>query len=154
MREPKANCLDRLIQHVINSTNCNKKCLPISYPGPSRPESKCETSETYTCMIVGLHRTMFYDASKICGTPCSTLEYVGEKSIWFDYHESSRYSLEWRYMFESHSTEVYEEALVYDVTGVIGSIGGTLGLFIGFSFRELIDLMIGFAHMLGEIIAK
>ena len=30
-----------------------------------------------------------------------------------------------------------EEYLIYDVIGMIGSVGGTLGMFIGFSFVNL-----------------
>ena len=33
--------------------------------------------------------------------------------------------------------EVFEEYLIYEITSVIGSIGGTLGLFIGFSFFDM-----------------
>ena len=33
--------------------------------------------------------------------------------------------------------EVLEEYLIYEITNVIGSVGGTLGLFIGFSFLDL-----------------
>ena len=33
--------------------------------------------------------------------------------------------------------EVFEEYLIYEITSVIGSIGGTLGLFVGFSFFDI-----------------
>jgi len=36
---------------------------------------------------------------------------------------------------------VYEEYLIYDVKGMVGSIGGTLGLFIGFSFYNVIGYL-------------
>ena len=31
-----------------------------------------------------------------------------------------------------------EEYLLFDFTGFVGSVGGTLGLFIGISFREIV----------------
>ena len=34
---------------------------------------------------------------------------------------------------------VHEEYIVYDTLGIIGSVGGTLGLFIGFSFSGLVS---------------
>ena len=37
-----------------------------------------------------------------------------------------------------HFLEVQREYLVYDMNGLIGSVGGTLGLFVGFSFFDLI----------------
>ena len=33
--------------------------------------------------------------------------------------------------------EVFEEYQIYEITSVIGSIGGTLGLFVGFSFFDI-----------------
>ena len=35
---------------------------------------------------------------------------------------------------ESNTTNVYEEILVVDDIGLVGSLGGSLGLFLGFSF--------------------
>ena len=37
---------------------------------------------------------------------------------------------------------VYEEYLIYDTIGMIGSIGGTLGIFIGFSLSNVISFLI------------
>ena len=42
----------------------------------------------------------------------------------------------------SLTTTVYEEYLIYDIFGMmIGSVGGTLGIFIGFSFSEILSLI-------------
>ena len=38
----------------------------------------------------------------------------------------------------------YEEHLIYDLIGMIGSVGGTLGMFIGFSFSNTISLSLNF----------
>jgi hypothetical protein len=38
------------------------------------------------------------------------------------------------FRFSSNKRHVYEEVLILDETGLIGSLGGSLGLFIGFSF--------------------
>jgi hypothetical protein len=35
---------------------------------------------------------------------------------------------------ESNITNVYEEVLIVDDIGLVGSLGGSLGLFVGFSF--------------------
>ena len=35
---------------------------------------------------------------------------------------------------ESNTTNVYEEILIVDDIGLVGSLGGSLGLFVGFSF--------------------
>ena len=60
-------------------------------------------------------------------------------AIDFDY---SKEYLIWTYRYPSSTAQVQEEYLLYDETGVIGSVGGTLGLFIGFSFRDIIAYLI------------
>lgn len=37
---------------------------------------------------------------------------------------------------------MHQDYLIYDTGGLIGSIGGTLGLFIGFSFHDLLILLL------------
>ena len=39
-------------------------------------------------------------------------------------------------MFETMELQVKEEYVIYDFVGMISSIGGNLGLFIGFSFFD------------------
>ena len=35
--------------------------------------------------------------------------------------------------------KVHEEYLIYDEVGMIGSVGGTFGMFIGFSFANIVS---------------
>ena len=48
-------------------------------------------------------------------------------------------------MFETMELQVKEEYVIYDFVGMISSLGGNLGLFIGFSFFDafcwLLDLI-------------
>ena len=37
---------------------------------------------------------------------------------------------------------VYEKYAVYDFSGIVGTVGGSLGLFIGFSFMDLMLMLI------------
>ena len=56
-------------------------------------------------------------------------------------------------MQSPYEIEVNEEVIILDLVGVIGSIGGTLGLCIGFSFKGLIrDLGGSLAQALARII--
>ena len=49
------------------------------------------------------------------------------------------------FSFNTPTTMIIEEYLLYDFVGILGSVGGSLGLFLGFSFlglfSELIDLL-------------
>ena len=53
----------------------------------------------------------------------------------------TNYVFMWNYKFASKNYEVHQEYLLYDMTGVVGTVGGTLGLFIGFSFWTLLGLV-------------
>ena len=48
------------------------------------------------------------------------------------------------YQITSNSTKLYDEYLIYDEINTIASVGGTLGMCIGFSFTGLISCMITF----------
>ena len=39
---------------------------------------------------------------------------------------------------------VFEEYLIFDIIGMIGSVGGTLGMCIGFSFTNVITIFFKF----------
>ena len=46
--------------------------------------------------------------------------------------------------FPTNKAIVNQEYLIYDWIGLIGSVGGSLGLFLGFSFLDLIYSSINF----------
>ena len=46
------------------------------------------------------------------------------------------------FKFVSNMSNIHEEILVMDSIGLLGSLGGSLGLFIGFSFYGYIDQLI------------
>ena len=72
---------------------------------------------------------------------CITLEYSGEETY---YEESNIKNLTFKFSYKipSNSTTFYEEYLVYDGIDAIGSVGGSLGMCIGFSFSNLISSLI------------
>ena len=51
------------------------------------------------------------------------------------------------YIDKEIEMKVYEEYIIIDAMGMIGSVGGTLGLFIGFSFSNVINLLIGYLQV-------
>ena len=46
------------------------------------------------------------------------------------------------------TTMVYEEYLIYDGLGLIGSVGGTLGMCVGFSFSSVINSIVSFVLLI------
>ena len=78
-----------------------------------------------------------------CPKLCMTLEY-SLQTITTREEKYSRLAL--AYVFASSNSNVlaYEEYLIYDMTSMIGSVGGTLGLCIGFSFTGVFSKFLKF----------
>lgn len=53
--------------------------------------------------------------------------------------------------FETADTLVSEEYLIYDLNNIVASVGGSLGLFLGFSCLQFVNFVI---EKLGEYLAK
>lgn len=70
-----------------------------------------------------------------CKKSCTTLQYSG-KVLYERLWDENGMKVSFRYKTPEDTT-VFEEYLVYDTIGVIGAVGGTLGMCIGFSFTNL-----------------
>ena len=132
---------------------CPNPCWIISYDGmdTSKWPSVCKKIEDYMCMNEELLRILFYNSAddKITRRKsCNILEFDGYKlyntPTITQINPSSYYhrSLYWLYIFQSQNVQVQEEYFVYDFTGFVGSVGGTFGLFIGFSFWSFLNTII------------
>ena len=86
---------------------------------------------------------IYKDAKSTCKKPCNVIEIKGRRKSLKGYVDDPRH-VWFEYFFIENDIDVFEEYLIYDVDGMVGSIGGTLGLFIGFSFlasiKEVINL--------------
>ena len=122
----------------INSTG-SLPCLPIRYktimklsgvqPMPICHDSKKEMWKNLS--------TIWNKLLTTCPNSCTQFQYQGKMKSLVGYVNDSK--LVWMdYLFLSGYLQVHQEYLVYEIDDIIGSIGGTLGLFIGFSFLELV----------------
>jgi hypothetical protein len=78
-----------------------------------------------------------------CSKPCSIVQYTGKLDTFdnFDsYPDDSTFTLNVRFAPPVNVT-VFEEYLIYDVFDLIGSVGGTLGIFIGFSCTCILSII-------------
>ena len=114
-------------------------CLPIRYKtimklGSIQPIPICQDSKKE------IWRSLTSKWNKIltnCPYSCMQTEYRGKmKSLdgYFNYSKSTGLD----YLYLSRLIEVHTEYSIYELHDVIGSVGGTLGLFIGFSFLGLL----------------
>ena len=146
----------------VNS-NCTKKCLPTPLKllrSKTGNIPKCETYEEELCAFDASNFFLQYvfDTEKAC----TTLEYSGPTSLrdleWLEKNLDGFYWVPNNTFILSiifarpGVVTVEEEFLVYDLVTMVGSVGGTLGMFIGFSFTNMITIFIDGIKLILEII--
>ena len=98
----------------------------------------CEVkSEAWTC-AKKLANKARPEYGKSLIRPCSVSQYSGSIQYSETFSNKGEYSKSFTYTFLPPKTVIVnEEYLIYDFVGALGSFGGTLGMFIGFSFVNL-----------------
>ena len=124
---------------LLKSANCSKICYPIRFNYIYDLESCQSIHETF-CV------DNFMTLNNInCLPPKQLIEYQGE-SRYDGGHLRNKTSLQIGVTFEVAKKEVKEEVYVLSTREYIGSIGGSLGLFLGFSFytftTDLLDRIV------------
>ena len=116
--------------------NCSRPCLSLTLPYYDQYDylPQCETWEDFACMVRKVQEVLEDKVYEMCPTACEVVEYSGKvlHTVYLDVA-----TFEWSYDI-SNRMVVNEEYVVYDFSGFISSVGGTIGLFIGFSFQDLI----------------
>ena len=140
--EPYYECYGKyLLEKVIK--NCSKECLPLTLPSITN-SSTCITNK---CAKRVEEHTWWNIPTDVCPKPCSFLQFTERGHLDFESTaiKSNDRKLFLYYMLaRSDKTSVYEEYLIYDTNGMIGAVGGTLGLFIGFSFSNIATAFVGY----------
>ena len=126
------------------SKKCLRKCLPYSSINNSLP--LCETENEMICAHKIFNEVKSNDLFLQKFTQsCIMTQYLATYQWSGNYNppgktESNRFGF--YYIMTNDDTIVFEEYLIQDVMSMIGSIGGTLGLFIGLSCSKLISIII------------
>ena len=112
-----------------------EKCIPIEYSNIFR----LSENNVSLCLQQQGHMTkVMLEILDKCPKACTTFQYSGTIAATYPGYANNSRTIGLGYWFNSENEmEVFEEYLIYEITGVIGSIGGTLGLFVGFSFLDL-----------------
>ena len=104
----------------------------------------CETIEEFEC--AGKRERDLAAILKNNGTckACTKYDYSGTQTFQSENIEDiDMYSKILTYQFNYPQVlTIYQEYLIYDGIGMIGSVGGTLGMFIGFSFSNAISTIL------------
>ena len=75
-----------------------------------------------------------------CPYVCTKFEYQGEIILSYDKRISKR-RIGIGYWMATNEIRVQKEYLIHDLNGLVGFLGGTLSLFIGFSFYDILKYL-------------
>ena len=96
----------------------------------------------------------------MCPKSCFALEYTGyvdyiqEKGSLYNPRSNGTYfSLSIRYKTPAMAT-LHEEYIIIDSYGMVSVVGGTLGIFVGFSFFDVITFLMTFFQKAHDLINK
>ena len=134
----------------ISYEEMEKELEAVCLPETIKSIGKVEFSEFETCdkssdqnKIWDFLYTKVYQNlhDNACPKLCKIQEYSGK----IDYNDDKTTSetetntllLHLRYS-RPHTVTLSEEYLIYDSIGMVGSVGGTLGMFMGFSFYDVV----------------
>ena len=143
------NCYAELAEK-LEFEECSSKCLAHSVRECDQIMAFCQTNTSdWSCSnkhLRNLRKSVIKD--KICPRSCHIREYEGKthensvlnrpKAIVFTY-----------YFFPPYISFIYKEYILFDFLGLISSVGGTLGIFIGISILALISTC--FSHLVSLI---
>ena len=124
---------------------CPKKCNPKIFSLPKSEEYDkipfCKDNEK-PCASFETVEIFQATTTKFCPKLCNMVQYSGKKIMVYK-HKQGPYTYSFRYRFTPpHTEKVYEEYLIYDIVNMVGSVGGNLGMWIGFSFTGVISNLI------------
>ena len=116
------------VEKVLKSSNCTNRCEILSYID-NLPF--CESAKDLQCMWFNINYTIYTDCFKTKSAITYSLQQRIENPIHKDINRSSTtiYVALW-----SMEKEIQEEVPLLTTQDFIGSIGGSLGMFFGFSF--------------------
>ena len=125
------NCLE---DHV-STYNCTHKCIPFFLSFLDHLPT-CLTDEETKCMYehwAWADDFNVYTQYKHCLKPLTTTLYEANPAK-LDGEGNGNNSVDLLFGYASNEMEIEEEALMIGTSSYIGSVGGSLGLFLGFSF--------------------
>ena len=128
---------ERMSRHIF--TNCTYPCksegwyCKFGIPLDNLPV--CQNKAQLECFNKHKFATGREIAKENLIKPCTLLQYKSVGATWYNPRQNEAI---FRMTFKKPPrVTVKDEYLIYDMLNMIGAVGGTLGLFIGFSFHDL-----------------
>ena len=133
-------------KRALKKCGSDNACLPYGLPNTTL--KICDKNDTSDCSLNEFRSTMSDNAYIINKVPCEMRGYSGSHDMWIGLLKDTKIntgedkgtSFVIIYMFQSPMrTTIIEEYYVVPTLDLIGVIGGTLGMLLGFSFYGAFD---------------
>ena len=123
---------------TMKFNECPIKCIPNTFSNLGRNYNKpfCQNdSNDEYCAFEIIKKINEHEIASYCKKACFNLEYFGEVILntkWPYNSHKNWHMYHFRYALTNTNFEsmVYEEYFIYDTVGMIGSVGGTFGIFL------------------------
>ena len=138
---------DKILQEIGN--DCPSKCFPAS----NIKVASCKTIKEKKCAmnVISKNYSFIHSLADRCPRSCTSIGFIN-KYKWVGNFVERYFGLSnqshafWFWYKTEKGEEQHIEYLVYDFNSMLGSIGGALGMFIGFSFSNVISLALNKLH--------
>ena len=115
-----------LVEQITRKSTCKTKCYPFMFN--FLPNYTLCNPEEHHCMHHALYKNRYE-----CLQPLKNVQY--RTTIYPGFKQKTKRSGFWFVIyFDTATKEIKEEVLIVTTGGLIGSVGGSAGLFLGFSF--------------------
>ena len=159
--EPFYDCIASALDEFDYQGLCNEKCIPDVFGfGRNYTSPFCKIQKDDYCARDTITKKIVYKTfESTCQKACTALQYSGDfmaitsvaPVIGVKINES-KHELYYEFSNSESKCKVFEEYLIYDTMGMIGSVGGTLGMFIGFSITGVISSAIDYLRKCKSLI--
>ena len=152
-KDPYFKCYFKLLENA-NFSECPSKCMPHSTKRNMKKSKLCPIgSKDMKCA-----QKIAYELRKSgqCEQrACSITQYSGKLTYEGKPLMDSSKAATFVYYFLPPETKIiHEEYIIYDFVGMFGTFGGTLGLFLGFSFANCVSTLMKYLRQFIELFAK
>ena len=104
----------------------------------------CKTDVEYDCSSLEIFNCYLNKrVTSGCPLPCEIEEYQGHK-IFYELERIDTNSMLMEVKYSTMNIQIHEEYQVQDIYNFIGTVGGSLGLFIGFSYTGFIGSLLDY----------
>ena len=134
--------VEECIKKWMATNDVCKKCSPFFFSFKNTMTS-CQSYKDNHCWFYwSLYDAKNYQKYKKCMKPETTTLYKA-KSFPIEKFSIQDNSVELLFLYSSDEIKIEEETLMMGTSSYIGSVGGSLGLFLGFSFFSSLSYFVG-----------